>query len=184
MGLVDDSDSECGLDGSLEFFREYLRSVESISSLSLRESYILIIVMGLYLYSKYYRCGIKKGSSYSIVAGTISSLFLGLDRDISEYVISIVVARNSAVHKSFVKSTNKEVLLVLGQSKLLLRLLRIEKIVDKYGNFIEPESGKYEAVNSREDAISYITRRLAEINEEDKNNTVVTIESAVNIMSR
>lgn len=95
-----------------------------------------------------------------------------------------MVARNSAVHKSFVKSTNKEVLLVLGQSKLLLRLLRIEKIVDKYGNFIEPESGKYEAVNSREDAISYITRRLAEINEEDKNNTVVTIESAVNIMSR
>lgn len=167
MGTIIPSEARNGLNGALRFFRENIYKIFKIEEVALSELYMFIIVLGVYLYSKYYRCGRSNKSSYTVVADDIRSVYDGYDVDIADMAYSIIITRNRAVHSPYIKQTDKNILDIL-KDKQLLRLLRIEGIVDKYGDFIEPENGEYTSAFDMKDALNGIESMIRKIKAEDK----------------
>lgn len=169
MGLVDESASSKGLRGALKFLREYVGKIVNKTVMSLEESYMVIIVLGLYLYSKYYKCGTiqPNGHEYFIVAKVVKRLYINYDTDLADFVSNIIITRNEAVHETWNINTNDDIKDILDND-LLIRLLRCEGIVDKDLNFVEPKGGKYTPVSGPEEAHELIKSVVDKINTEDK----------------
>lgn len=166
MGLVSDEEAVKGLRGALKFFRDNISRLNSIASLSLFEAYFMIMVLGAYFYSKYYRCGRPKKSEYSIVSGNIRELYIDYDEELATLASSIIVARNTAAHVPYIDESDNAVWDVLNNVNLI-RLLRCEGIINKSGNFIEPEDGCYYSVSGVEEAKAMIKESVDRINRED-----------------
>lgn len=155
-----------GLIGALRFFRQSIMHLIHTVRRGLMEEYLLVIVLGAYLYSKYYKCGDKRKSGYFIIADKIRNLYLEYDEGIANVAFKLIDARNLAVHVPWAEDTNEDVRAVLSD-KNFIRLLRCEGIVDKDGNFVEPVGGKYVPVSDREEALANIKAMVDKVNAED-----------------
>lgn len=141
MGWVNPNEIKDGLCGVLLFFRRYVSKLKALGEC---QSYMLIIVLGSYLYYKYYLYSTKrKGLSFWVDASTMKLAYS--DQTLSDIAGSIIKARNAAAHEPFTETTDKLVGSI-AKSDDLIKLLKYEGIIDEDGNFIEPEGGKYEPV--------------------------------------
>lgn len=160
MGSLTISNVVEGLIGSLRFFRDFSSKLKDTSKFTLIEAYVFISILGVYLYSKYCKCGVRRGDSYTVVSSTVSSIFGSIDDDLARYVARVIITRNRAAHLPYIDSTNDDLLEVLSDPLLRL-LLRYERIIDYDGNFIEPLNGKYISSDSLSDALESL--RLASV---------------------
>lgn len=167
MGIVEPEEARRGLAGAVRFFRDYVSKLNNLTCIGVLESYFMVILLGVYLYSKYYKCGIRRSSGYTIVASTVYNLYYDYDEDIANTISSVIAARNIAVHAPYIDRSNKQVKAVLN-NKHLIRLLRCEGIIDKDGNFIEPADGEYKSVSGEKEALAKIKKMVDKINAEDK----------------
>lgn len=169
MGLVEFNEAVNGLNGSLKYLREHIGHMINKTVTNMEEAYLTVIVLGLYLYSKYYKCGDKQEDTnkYSVTAHTVKSLYALHDDTIASFVVKIVRARNTAAHATWNEYANADVMDIIN-SDLLIRFLRCEGIVDKNLNFIEPKGGKYKSVSDIDEAHELIKIMVDRIDTEDK----------------
>lgn len=185
MGCVSPDDSAKGLKGAIRFFREFVPKLGSVNEWSISDVYMLIIVLGLYFYSKYYRCGNKNGTSYEVYPSTIGALYEDYDKTLSKLVKRIILARNFAVHATYTDDTDLYVRTTVNNANLV-KLLRCEGIIDRNGDFVEPELGSYDSclneTVARLSIKSSIDKMNAEDKKQDESKTIPSILSAVSKM--
>ena len=128
MGVVNNLDAASGLTGSLRFFREHLKMLLSPNSIGIFEAYGCILILGMYLYSRYYTCGFKRGDAYDINQSVLYGLYVDYDEPMADYVETIIKVRNKVGHALYNTSTDKAVMSVLRDERLKL-LLRYEGII-------------------------------------------------------
>lgn len=143
MGWISKHEIQKGLDGALRFFRDYISKIDIMSEC---EVYTLIMVLGVYLYSKYCKISCKrKGDSYWVNSDTMYLVYS--DTSIASIAVDIVLTRNKIAHVPFTDDTDKDVNAII-ESVNFKKLLIFEGIIDSSGRFIEPESGMYNLVDS------------------------------------
>lgn len=122
--------AEKALKWALAFFKDYLKDVSTISTRSIIEQYMIVNILNVYLYSKYYTCGMKKPSGYEVVPSVIAMLYNGYDKDVTRFIKWLLYAGAMVIKFPYNLNTTEYVQYVLSSPELLT-LLRYEGILDK-----------------------------------------------------